>query len=130
MMPEVSIYYLMAIFRVFLLIIGQKQNFSVIASTKNDIDMKCHDSLKPLCALYRGGAGSFSKASPTLKFHPIFDIWPLFLWITTLKTRQNWPDVKTKASPGAGLAGRPHYPCSSIDAPNGLIFHEIIISSI
>ena len=49
MMPEVSIYYLMAIFRVFLLIIGQKQNFSVIASTKNGIDMKCHDSLKPLC---------------------------------------------------------------------------------
>ena len=36
---------------VFLLIIGQKQNFSVIASTKNGIDMKCHDSLKPLCAL-------------------------------------------------------------------------------
>ena len=51
MMPEVSIYYLMAIFRVFLLIIGQKQNFSVIASTKNGIDMKCHDSLKPLCEL-------------------------------------------------------------------------------
>ena len=49
MMPEVSIYHLMAIFRVFLLIIGQKQNFSVIASTKNGIDMKCHDSLKPLC---------------------------------------------------------------------------------
>ena len=49
MMPEVSIYYLMAIFRAFLLIIGQKQNFSVIASTKNGIDMKCHDSLKPLC---------------------------------------------------------------------------------
>ena len=47
MMPEVSIYYLMAIFRVFLLIIGQKQNFSVIASTKNGIDMKCHDSLQP-----------------------------------------------------------------------------------
>ena len=52
MMPEVSIYYLMAIFRVFLLIIGQKQNFSVIASTKNGIDMKCHDSLKPLCVLF------------------------------------------------------------------------------
>ena len=50
MMPEVSIYYLMAILRVFLPIIGQKQNFSVIASTKNGIDMKCHDSLKPLCA--------------------------------------------------------------------------------
>ena len=49
MMPEVSIYYLMVLFRVFLLIIGQKQNFSVIASTKNGIDMKCHDSLKPLC---------------------------------------------------------------------------------
>ena len=49
MMPEVSIYYLMAIFRVFLLIIGQEQNFSVIASTKNGLDMKCHDSLKPLC---------------------------------------------------------------------------------
>ena len=49
MMPEVSIYYLMAIFRVFLLIIGQSQSFSVIASTKNDIDMKCLDSLKPLC---------------------------------------------------------------------------------
>ena len=29
--------------------IGQKQNFSVIASTKNGIDMKCHDILKPLC---------------------------------------------------------------------------------
>ena len=53
MMPEVSIYYLMAIFRVFLLIIGQKQNFSVIASTKNGIDMKCHDSLKPLCVIHR-----------------------------------------------------------------------------
>ena len=51
MMPEVSIYYLMAIFRVFLLIIGQKQSFSVIASTKNGTDMKCHDSLKPLCTI-------------------------------------------------------------------------------
>ena len=52
MMPEVSIYYLMAIFRVFLLIIGQRQSFSVIAFTKNGIDMKCLDSLKPLCEVH------------------------------------------------------------------------------
>ena len=49
MMPKVSIYYLMVISRVFLLIIGQKQSFFVIASTKNGIDMKCLDSQKPLC---------------------------------------------------------------------------------
>ena len=30
--------------RVFVLIIGQKQSFFVIASTKNGIDMKCLDS--------------------------------------------------------------------------------------
>ena len=52
MMPEVSICYLIAIFRVFLLIIGQKQSFSEIASTKSRIDLKCRDSLKPL---YVGG---------------------------------------------------------------------------
>ena len=55
MMPKVSIYYLMVISRVFLLIIGQKQSFFVIASTKNGIDMKCLDSQKPLCEL--GGRG-------------------------------------------------------------------------
>ena len=67
MMPEVSIYYLMAIFRVFLLIIGQKQNFSVIASTKNGIDMKCHDSLKPLCETVKGVAALKTSARPCWK---------------------------------------------------------------
>ena len=50
MMPEVPIHYLMAIFRAFLLIIGQKMNVSMIALDKSGINMKCSDGLKPLCA--------------------------------------------------------------------------------
>ena len=49
MMPEVSIYYLMAIFRAFLLIIGHKMNVCMIALDKSGINMKCSDGLKPLC---------------------------------------------------------------------------------
>ena len=49
MMPEVSIYYLMAIFRAFLLIICHKMDVCMIALDKSDIDMKCSDGLKPLC---------------------------------------------------------------------------------
>ena len=59
MMPEVSIYYLMAIFRAFLLIIGHKMNVCMIALDKSGINMKCSYGLKPLCALggqeYLGG---------------------------------------------------------------------------
>ena len=51
MMPEVSIYYLMAIFRAFLLIIGHKMNVCMIALDKSGINMKCCDGLKPLCVL-------------------------------------------------------------------------------
>ena len=51
MMPEVSIYYLMAIFRAFLLIIGHKMNVCMIALDKSGINMKCSDGLKPLCEL-------------------------------------------------------------------------------
>ena len=51
MMPEVSIHYLMAIFRAFLLTIGHKMNVCIIALDKSGIKMKCSDGLKPLCAL-------------------------------------------------------------------------------
>ena len=49
MMPEASIYHLIAIFRAFLLMIGHKQKICMIALTKSGIKTKCFDSLKPLC---------------------------------------------------------------------------------
>ena len=60
MMPEVSIYYLMAIFRAFLLIIGHKMNVCMIALDKSGINMKCSDGLKPLC----GQMVKMSKIEP------------------------------------------------------------------
>ena len=73
-MPKVSLYHLMTIFRVFLLIIGQKQNFSVIASTKNGVDMKCLDSQKPLC-----------ETTPSLSFVFIDREQSLMLFYVLLK---------------------------------------------
>ena len=52
MMPEVSIHYLMAIFRAFLVFIGHKMNVCMIALDKSGINMKCSDGLKPLCELH------------------------------------------------------------------------------
>ena len=46
MMPEVSIYHFMAIFRAFLLIIGHKMNVCTIALNTFGMNMKCFDGLK------------------------------------------------------------------------------------
>ena len=74
MMPKVSIYYLMVIYRLFLLIMGQKQSFFMITSTKNGIDMKCLDSQKPLC-----------ETTPSLSFVFIDREQSLMLFYVLLK---------------------------------------------
>ena len=49
MKPKVLVYYLMAISKAFLLIIGHKMNVCMIASNTCVMNMKCFDGLKPLC---------------------------------------------------------------------------------
>ena len=66
MIPEVSISYLVAILRAFLLIIGHKLNVCMIASNKSGIDMKCFDGLKSLCTVYTQDVGLNFQGNITL----------------------------------------------------------------
>ena len=93
MMPEVSIHYLMAIFRAFLLTIGHKMNVCIIALDKSGIKMKCSDGLKPLCALVH------TKTSKPKKVEgPITEIFSS-IRLQTLKL-QNFKGLASQARQG------------------------------